>query len=149
MKTIVLMLSQTFPATHSRFGEPTNFRDGFGVTKLHTIRKNKNGYWDKCAQEINEGKAILSVREWTGRPYRSKMRELARYTKIVLQHVSMSRTREFPLPSVYVDGKDVNIYTVSENDGLELPDFIEWFFPCNNDIASFEGVVLQVTNFRY
>lgn len=149
MKTIVLMLSQKFPVTHSRSGEPTRFRYGFGVSKLHTIRKNKKGYWDKCAQEINEGKAILSVREWTGRPYRSKMRILAEYKKIGLQHITMSRSSEFPMPTAHVDGKFVSIYELALNDGLDLPDFIEWFFPNNECDSIFQGVILQLTDFRY
>ncbi len=146
MKIIVLMLSREFPKTHSRSGEPTGFRRKLSREKLHTMRGNKNGWWDRCAREINEGKAILSVRQWLGKPYRSRQMEIARYTRVGLQHVSMSYSSDMPLPTAYVDGKYVSIYELAMNDGLELPDFIEWFFTKDN---VFDGVIIQLTDFKY
>ena len=88
MKTYVITLSKTFPATHKRHGEPTYFRDKFSYPdskgmvskKLHTIRANYD-LWAKRFQKIAAGEACLSVRQWTGAPYRSKQEELARLTR--------------------------------------------------------------------
>lgn len=47
MKTHVITLSHSFPATHKRKGEPTNFKEAFlSRSKKHTIRGNYN-LWKK------------------------------------------------------------------------------------------------------
>ena len=91
MKTYILMLSKSFPAQHPRKGEPTGFREAFRKTKLHTLRANY-ALWAKRFEEIAAGKACLSVRQWTGAPYRSKQKELARLTRedgIGIQRLSL------------------------------------------------------------
>lgn len=108
IKTYVLTVSRNFPATHPRKGEKTEFvlkiQNGLGITckncrevsrfdgdccgylpgqkgeKLHTIRANYD-FWKKRIDEVNEGKAILSLRYWTGKPYCSKQEEFARLDK--------------------------------------------------------------------
>lgn len=92
MKTYVITLSQVFPTWHKRAGEPTKFRAAFlsGQTcskckkrnpamctgecfsglKIHTIRANYP-LWLKRITEVQQGKAVLSVRQWSGKPYRS------------------------------------------------------------------------------
>ena len=101
MKTYYLTLSQTFPAKHPRKGEPTWFKEkvmdaicvahgidrrpkgiiyGLHGYKLHTIRANYE-LWKKRFEEIERGEACLSVRQWSGKPYRSKMIEICRLTK--------------------------------------------------------------------
>lgn len=87
MKTHVLILSKTFPATHPKAGQPTYFnqklmravyrdfcdidvvdrewikpsvRDRFIPAKLHTIRGNYER-WKKIIDEVRSGEAILSV----------------------------------------------------------------------------------------
>ena len=62
MKTYVLTISKNFPSTHSKKGTPTNFfykiKSG---DKKHTIRANYE-LWKKRIDEVNEGKAIISLR---------------------------------------------------------------------------------------
>ena len=41
------------------------------LVKLHTIRANYP-LWEKRIKDIQEGHAVLSVRQWSGKPYRSK-----------------------------------------------------------------------------
>lgn len=144
MKSYILMLAKVFPATHSRCGDDTDFLPKLAKQKIHTIRNV--GKWEKRVTEINAGKAVLSLRMWTGKPYHSKMVEIARYTTVGLQHVSMSYSADMPLPTAYVDGNYVSVYDLAENDGLELPDFIEWMFPKDN---VYDGVILHFTDFRY
>lgn len=97
MKTHVITLAKTFPVGHPKAGKQTFFRESllralnseehylpyrhsFYGLKMHTIRPNV-GLWTKRIKEIEAGEACLSVREWSGRPYHSKMVEITRLTK--------------------------------------------------------------------
>lgn len=147
MRTYRLMMSQVFPCKHNRSGESTGFpkklKEG---KKRHTIRGNAE-WWEQVAAEINAGEAVLSVRVWEGRPYRSKQLEIMQVTKLGTQRISMSCDIVFPLPTPCIDGRDADIYTVAANDGLDLPDFLDWFFPHGSGM--YNGVVLHFTDFRY
>ena len=168
MKTHVLMISRVFPKTHPRRGEPTNFAekirhglsDNRGIFletnrrlgmqkttiitngKLHTIRENYD-LWAKRADQINAGAFELSVREWSGEPYRSKQREIIRLNKISVQRVSVvSDNRRFY--STEVDGKPVDLDLIAKNDGLAHNDFMGWFRKGLTD-----GALIHFTDFRY
>lgn len=76
-KNVILMLNRVFPAKHKKEGKPTMFANLlYANHKLHTVRMDASGLWAKRCEEVNSGKKILSVREWTERPYRSEQREL-------------------------------------------------------------------------
>lgn len=135
MKTYVITLSKTFPATHKRHGEPTYFRDKFyypdinGMVskKLHTIRANYD-LWAKRFQKIAAGEACLSVRQWTGAPYRSKQEELARLTRedgISIQCLEIVHIDG--CDKYIVDGYDIGLSSLAFNDGLSIDDWLEWF----------------------
>lgn len=97
MKTYVIMISQKFPANHPRRGEETKFKQQIinaifvnqGWNKIaaypelgdkrHTIRANYD-LWKKRIDEVQRGEACLSLRQWEGKPYRSKQIEFARLT---------------------------------------------------------------------
>lgn len=71
-KTYVLMLAKNFPVSHPKAWSPTGFREKFlSGNKLHTIRANFP-LWVKRVREVQEGKAVLSIRQWEGRPYLSR-----------------------------------------------------------------------------
>ena len=145
-KKIVLTLSKVFPVTSSQAGEPTGFEEKLKTgVKLHTIRANKAGVWDKRAKEIAEGRKYLCVREWTGKPYHSEQREFTRFEKIGIQHVVIFNGT---LPQCKVDGKEVAVERLAANDGLTLEQFKEWFFGCAEG-GCFEGVIIHFTDFRY
>lgn len=73
---MVVTLCRVFPVTHSLAGKPTEFEGKLKEhKKIHTIRYNKNGVWDKRYKDIATAKNILSVREWTGRPDTTLSRE--------------------------------------------------------------------------
>lgn len=76
MKTFVIMLSQTFLATHPKKGQETGFEKKFRNQKIHTIR-DKYALWKERFEKIEAGEACLSVRKWEGEPYKSKQIELA------------------------------------------------------------------------
>lgn len=148
-KKVILTLCRVFPVTHSKTGELTGFEDKLkSGKKIHTIRWNAKGVWDKRYSDISLGKKYLSVREWTGRPYNSQQREFARYASIGLQHVTMTYGADDAYPQIWIDNKLVPIQEVAKNDGLSVEDFVEWFFG-NSKESTFEGVVIHFTDFRY
>ena len=174
-KTYVLTLSEVFPKAHNKAGEPTGFKVKFALgqgcpdcdkpqdlsginisvcnscvyacslPKLHTIRSNYP-LWEKRIKEVQEGKAFLSVRQWSGKPYRSKQVEIARLSVkdgvgVQLLEFTDSRLR-FP----YIDDNWANMATLAQNDGLSLEDWVEWFrgYDLSKPMA-----VIHFTKFRY
>lgn len=132
MKTYVLTLSTIFPKYHPKAGLPTNFADKFRKTKLHTIRANAPLWWERF-KKIEKGEACLSIRQWTGKPYRSPQIELARLTKEDKINIQMLYFEPDKDGAVRWDYFNINhlscpkIKTVAANDGLSLDDWKAWF----------------------
>lgn len=170
MKTYVLMLADKFPATHQRKGEqtffhrkvinglnyPINFQPVFGCNepakKIHTIRKNAE-LWVKRFEQIDSGKACLSLRMWEGKPYKSKQIEIARLTKedgIGIQLGYIGIEREHPTLSIgYPENGSIEFIEgdlISYNDGLTRWDWCDWFK--NYDISK-PMAIIHFTKFRY
>ena len=135
MKTYVLTLSQNFPKTHKRAGEETQFVSKiFNGEKIHTIRANYE-LWEKRINEVKEGKAILSLRFWSGKPYNSKQVEFCQLDKdsgIGIQGVIFDIC-DWSIAHIYTKGEiDTKLLfpsyvKLSKNDGLSVEDFKEWF----------------------
>lgn len=142
-KTYVLTVSQVFPATHPRKGEPTNFIDQIreGI-KIHTIRNNVE-LWTKRAVEINAGRAVLSVRVWSGKPYRSSQVEVFDFTSIGIQII------ELTMLGFFIDTieSDVSTRVLAAFDGLSFKDFVEWFKDAWK--PNEPKVIIHFTDFRY
>lgn len=166
-KTFVITLSEFFPATHKRAGQPTDFRAAMttgltcarckksnpamcmgecftGLRKLHTIRANYD-LWDKRIKDIQAGKAVLSVRQWTGKPYCSKQVEIARLTRedgIGIERLMFDKSHFLP----NVNYKPIGIGNLAKNDGLSIDDWKEWFkgYDFSKPMA-----IIHFTNFRY
>ena len=152
MKTYCLTLSQAFPSTHPRAGQPTHFDENLRLSKLHTIRANYD-FWAKRFEKIKAGEACLSVRQWVGKPYGkgSTQKELARLTRedgIGLQKLSFFRDRDgmISLKFFMVEGRDVDGDQLAWNDGLSVEDWRNWFrdYDFSKPMA-----IIQFTNFRY
>lgn len=142
MKTYVLIISKHFPKTHPRAVEPTNFDKAIKYyEKIHTIRGNYE-LWEKRIQEVQKGKAVLSIRQWTGKPYRSKQIEIERLGQrddVGIQKLKWFwRSINFPFPS--------DVETLAHNDGLTLEDFKAWFkgYDLSKPMA-----LIHFTGFRY
>lgn len=150
-KKAILTFSRVFPASHSKAGQPTGFEDKRKEgSKIHTIRADKKGVWRKAEQAINSGRKYLSERVWTGRPYNSEQREFERLERIGLQSITMTYSADDALPQAWVDGKPVSVEALAKNDGLSTEDFVEWFFGTKLYQGNvFEGVIIQLTDFRY
>lgn len=158
MKTYVITLSRYFLAAHSKAGEPTNFRDAFNAgqvfnrgsectylrPKLHTIRANYP-LWENRIKEVQDGKAMLSIRQWTGKPYRSKQIEIARLT--AKDGVGIQKLEIFDLMRpAKVDGRLVDLMDLAHNDGLSFSDWYHWFrgYDLSKPLA-----IIHFTKFRY
>jgi hypothetical protein len=145
MKTYVLIVSEKFPKTHPKSGEPTNFPLSIKhYDKIHTIRGNYD-LWVKRFEKINAGEAVLSVRVWEGKPYSSKQREIFRYDyrrKIGIEKVTFRDS----LYDVNVNGSSVDVDDLAKNDGLSYADFEHWFrgYDFSKPMA-----VIHFTDFRY
>lgn len=176
MKTYVLTLSQAFPAKHPRRGEPTNFRSAFnnaqmcfkcrgkkramcmsecidGFRKVHTIRANYP-LWEKRISEVQDGRAVLSVRQWSGKPYCSPQIEIARLTSDdgvgiqMLQQSSIDPSLWFydtGEETLFFRGRE-GLENIAYNDGLSLQDWLEWFkdYDTTQPLA-----IIHFTGFRY
>lgn len=160
MKTYVLTLSKVFPAYHSRKGEPTNFKEAFKAgqvfnrggeslyphPKIHTIRSNF-ALWEKRFKEIEKGEAILSIRQWSGKPYHSKQEIICNLTNtdgIGLQKLYVAGCAV--IHPKFVDGCSVKCWDLASNDGLSVLDWMNWFKNYNlvEPLA-----VIHFTKFRY
>jgi hypothetical protein len=154
MVTYVLMVSETFPATHSKRGTPTNFSDAIGDSvKIHTLRSNY-ALWDKRFKKINAGQAQLSLRVWEGKPYASKHREVCKLDRTVgigLERLQYSLLLKegagfFVLNSKNDSYKALPVSVLAKNDGLSEADFREWLDRYDLTVPL---AVIHFTDFRY
>ena len=163
IKTYNIMLSKVFPAKHFRAGEPTYFSQKIHAAKyptllpneapkLHTIRANYD-LWLKRIAEVQAGEAVLVLREWEGKPYRSKTREIMRLTAddgIGIQKLEIVREKFGGryLFLFYVDGELQTCFleSIAKNDGLSLGDWMDWFsgYDFSKPLA-----IIHFTSFRY
>jgi hypothetical protein len=169
LKTYALTVSRRFPVKHPKAGHLTMFveqirrgtckmpnecdccenvkYDCSTLSKLHTIRANYE-LWKKRFDEVNEGKAVLSLRYWTGKPYNSKQQEFLQLTKddgIGVQKIDFSYDY---LYNVLIDGKIVTLSSaeIPTHDGLSHQDFESWFkgYDLSKPMA-----IIHFTKFRY
>ena len=150
MITYVLTVSEFFPKTHNKATIPTGFVNAISQKwKRHTIRGNYV-LWLKRFKKINEGKAVLSVRSWSGKPYRSTQIEhfvFDKDDKIGLEKIEFDDEFDSPIHHPVIDNwSKPHIQLVAENDGLSLRDFKEWFksYDLNEPMA-----IIHFTSFRY
>ena len=166
MKIHILLLAKTFPAKHPRHGQPTEFRQsiqntldfvrkertptGMEFFRLHTIRGNYER-WHRIIDEVNRGDAELSVREWSGVPYRSPQVEIFRFTKD--DHIGCQKLeiRSYDYDPVFwglfVENRAfVRKDMMANNDGLIKEDWINWFKLCD---LSKPLAIIFFADFRY
>lgn len=171
MKTYYITLSQVFPSTHARAGVPTNFESSLrnalmcakcrerstgmcmqecvvGYLKRHTIRANYD-FWAKRFEKIAAGEAVLSIRQWVGKPYGkgSSQREIARLTHE--DGIGIQKLKIIGCATIhpkYVDGHTVSRKILANNDGLSEEDWANWFesYDLTEPLA-----VIHFTKFRY
>lgn len=146
MKTFVLIISERFPATHKRAGEDTAFEGNILFdNKIHTIRANYP-LWEKRIKQVNAGEAVLSLRVWSGKPYRSKQREIFYFTRAGIEKLKFSQAQFVP---IVINGDcyaKPDPHKMAKNDGLSMADFEDWFkgYDKTKPMA-----IIHFSNFRY
>ena len=170
MITYYLTLSQVFPSTHPREGQQTGFKEKVLRAvcktgerylsdirpKIHTIRANYE-FWRKRFEKIAAGEAVLSIREWVGKPYGrgSTQREIALLTRedgIGIQKLEFRRkegTAKFVdgILRPFADGKRIDrTERLANNDGLSFEDWEAWFkgYDLSKPLA-----IIHFTKLRY
>lgn len=152
-KTIVMMLSRTFPRKHRSAGKPTDFQRSLECgKKIHTIRGNYE-LWKHNISKVESGKFFLSLRQWTGLPYRSKQEEIKEVgsAHIGYERITMQYDPDTGNIKAVVGGKQyLNVHEIAENDGFSSwDDFVDWFFGQGTGRTLFQGVIVHFTDFRY
>lgn len=145
MKTYVITLSKKFMSKHPKSGKPTFFVDRFiSHEKIHTIRTNY-ALWEKRIKEVQAGKAIISIRVWKDKPYRSGQIEIE--TLSCINNVGIQKI-EFTndLTECIIEGKHYSYTEVAKNDGLLPEDFLSWF---KQSDTSEPLAIIHFTKFRY
>lgn len=145
MKTYVITLSEKFPTTHKRKGQETDFRRLFlNGNKIHTIRANFP-LWEKRIAQIQKGEAVLSVRQWTGKPYQSKQVEIARLTAEDGVWIQELKLTDLSRPTT-INGQRIELPLLAQNDGLSFNDWFNWFigYDLSKPLA-----IIHFTKFRY
>lgn len=150
----VLMISEQFPSNHPRKGEDTDFYCLITrQIKKHTIRDNYK-LWKKRFDKIDKGEAYLSVRIWTGKPYRSLHHEICKLDRN--DGIGIQPLNAFVLSccidNVYEGIDSKRLTQLANNDGLNRDDFINWFKkyqdPTKVDIDETLALI-HFTDFRY
>ena len=145
MKTYVITLSEKFPTTHTRKEQETDFRRLFlNGNKIHTIRANFP-LWEKRIAQIQKGEAVLSVRQWTGKPYQSKQVEIARLTAEDGVGIQELKLTDLSRPTT-INGQRIELPLLAQNDGLSFNDWFNWFigYDLSKPLA-----IIHFTKFRY
>ena len=137
------MVSRVFPSYHKNKGELTRFEQKIREkNKIHTIRANYEK-WKRKIDQIRNGEAVLSIREWQGVPYHSKQNYLFYYNQEDALEVSKLTKDE----NGYLINDTIRVSEeeLAKNDGLTLDEFQEWFkvFP------SEPMAIIHFTGFRY
>lgn len=169
LKIYGIKLSTAFPVTHPRAGEPTQFVEEFirgrgcsfcpnnpwcdpakedcvaPFKKLHTIRSNYE-LWKERIEAVQRGEAVIHIRVWNGKPYRSKTTLIASLSAedgVGIQEVTFE---EGNIYKPMVDGHSQVPLHLANNDGLCFIDWEEWFkgYDLSQPLA-----IIHFTNFRY
>jgi len=149
--TYVLMVSRYFPATHPRKGLPTFFLSKIDEgEKKHTIRANYE-LWKNKIERINRGEAVLELRYWEGKPYRSKQITFKTFKQGEVGIQKLQRkTAELVDGRHYVIDGDTQptliTVTLAKNDGLGVYDFMDWFV---GGFGVNPKAIIHFTKFRY
>jgi hypothetical protein len=160
MKAVVL-LSKTFFPQHPKAGKETFFACKVcnsascppihGMKKIHTCRSNFE-YWKKKIDKLKAEGGVLSVRQWSEKPYHSPQETIIDIPAEIVgvQKLRMVLCNDKSL-LISIDGKSFLSQFVAENDGLTMEDYKAWFLPVfekeNTDVLDF--AIIHFTKFRY
>lgn len=152
-KRVILLLSRVFPVYHPKRGKPTGFADNLGRQKIHTIRSDYDR-WKHNLDKVLEKGFLLSVRQWSDKPYNSKQVEIAAFRGAPLgyQRISMTYDGDTGEIKAVIDGKRyTDIEQLARNNGLSVQDFKDFIFGAckSNGKQLFQGIIIHFTPYRY
>ncbi|MCM1152480.1 MAG: hypothetical protein NC328_02350 [Muribaculum sp.] len=154
-KKINIVIAKAYPTIHKRHGEPTHFASKLvNGQKLHTIRTNYD-LWAVNAEKMQSGNYLLSVRQWSGVPRRSKQREVYNTDEAIgVERITMQYRVDDDSIAVTVEERamtDSEVEQLAFNDGTTVDDFKDWFFAKqrHKEDAVFNGVIVHFTPHRY
>jgi hypothetical protein len=130
---------------NQRFIDRHNLYKDTVASKGHTIRANYN-FWSKRIEQVQSGKAELSLRYWSGNPRKSKQVEFLRLGKddgVGIQKVRFIANQEI---NPVVNEKWIDPRKLCLNDGLSFDDYCNWFkgYDLSKPLA-----IIHFTKFRY
>lgn len=148
-KVYVITMMVNFPKEGIYVQTQTGFKKKIlSGEKKHTLRQNYE-FWKKRIDEINAGKAILSVRQWSGLPYRSEQKEIKQfgqgevgYERVVV--LSNAIDVSINTGKGYVFLSDKRIKTLAKNDGVPIDLFRKFF-----KHGVLDGIIIHFTKLRY
>ena len=166
VKTYVITMMVKFPRQGIVVPSPTGFKKKILTgEKKHTIRQNYH-FWKKRIDEINAGKAILSVRQWTGKPYNSEQKEIKKfgqgevgYQRVTIEQKPVGKWSDHTVllsvgvlnpGSQRVTGsgyKFLNakkIKQLAENDGITVEQMQKFFKK-----GVLDGIIIHFSDLRY
>lgn len=149
MKAVVTLSKKFFPK-HFRAGEETEFKKKvLAGSKLHTCRGNYE-YWAKKVAKIQETGGILSVRQWSEKPYRSPQEIVVEVPGEVVGIQKLELRRKQIAADHYeynaeVDGCPVSLEMLAANDGLTIEEYKAWFAPVFNSAMKKYPALTQVS----
>lgn len=118
--------------------------DQIKFPKIHTIRANYF-LWEKRIEKVQNGDAILSIRQWSGKPYASKqirIKDLTCNDGVGIQKLCLFNLFKHGL----IEGHKFSVLDLASNDGLNFGDWHYWFK--NYDLKQ-PLAIIHFTNFRY
>lgn len=170
MKKAVVTLSKVFFPLHSRKGEETHFKEKvISGEKIHTCRRNSK-FWATRLTNIKDVGGVLSLRQWSGKPYRSNQEiiteipaenigfQTVKITRIItkIEHFAEGIKEPFATAKHYewfaeVDERPIVLHELAKNDGLTEDEFKEWFNPVfdSEKAETLSFIIIHFTNFRY
>lgn len=151
LKTYVITMMVKYPKIGIVVPKPTGFKKKLlSGEKKHTIRQNYK-FWKKRIDEINAGKAVLSIRQWTGLPYRSEQKEIkvfgkgeVGYERIIMFDNAQEIAINTGTSKGYVYLSDKRILTLIKNDGVPVDIFRKFFKG-----GLLDGIIIHFTKLRY
>lgn len=171
LRVFVLMLSKEFPKEHARAGQWTYFEfamqmalSGYkewqvdtpngtilvNVPKIHTIRCNFQRWSDRI-KAIQEGKAVLSIRQWKGRPYEKgnvqiEIARLGNESGVGIEELILHKSEDGYPDGGMVGSRFIPGEELAKNDGLGYNDWRTWFKDFDDSVSL---PIIHFTKFRY
>lgn len=129
MKVVVILTAKYFNG-HFKGGQPTMFADSVRQgKKIHTCRDNFNYWYEKIASLKASG-GSLSIREWTGKPYRSQQGVILEVPSDKVHVSELILWKKEGYYKATINDKVVDLGLLAKNDGLQNErDFISFMEP--------------------